>query len=78
MSPGIAFLTDEARSHFLPTILFALAEYPGSTFEIGSQIGGDDGPGMAWVFGLGLLSAVSSVVGILLVHGARGLFQRST
>lgn len=41
--PYIAFLTDEARLHFLPEIMATLIEHPGSIFDIGSQIVGDAG-----------------------------------
>jgi hypothetical protein len=30
--------------------------------------GGDDGPGMAWVYGIGLASLLSGVIGLPLVY----------
>lgn len=52
----------------LPTWFFAGTQWPG----------GDDGPGMAWVYGIGLASLLSCAVGIPLLYVAHRLYRRGS
>ena len=52
----------------LPTWYFASSQWPG----------GDDGPGMAWVYGIGLASLLSTVIGLPLVYIAHQTYTRRT
>jgi hypothetical protein len=54
-------------SCLLPTRFFAGRQWPG----------GDDGPGIAWVYGIGLASLLSTVVGLPLVCVAHRLYTRA-
>jgi len=51
----------------LPTWLLAAVLWPG----------GDDGPGMAWVYGIGPASLLSTVIGLPLVWVAHRCYRRS-
>jgi hypothetical protein len=55
-------------SCLLPTWLFAGSQWPG----------GDDGPGMAWVYGIGLASLLSTAIGLPLIYVAHRVSKRST
>lgn len=55
-------------SCLLPTWFFAASQWPG----------GDDGPGMAWVYGIGLASLLSVAIGIPLIYIAYRLSKRKT
>jgi len=45
----------------VPTWLFAAVQWPG----------GDDGPGMAWWYGVGLASLVTTTLGLVSAYSAR-------
>jgi hypothetical protein len=55
-------------SCLLPTWFFAGSQWPG----------GDDGPGMAWVYGIGLASLLSTAIGLPLVYVAHRVYKRSS
>ena len=55
-------------SCLLPTWFFAGSRWPG----------GDDGPGMAWVYGIGLASLLSTAIGLPLIYVAHRVSKRST
>jgi hypothetical protein len=55
-------------SCLLPSWFFAASQWPG----------GDDGPGMAWVYGIGLASLLSAAIGLPLVYVAHRIYRRST
>ena len=55
-------------SCLLPTWLFAGVRWPG----------GDDGPGMAWVYGIGLASVLSAAIGLPLVYVAHRIHRTSS
>ena len=54
-------------SCLLPTWFFASIQWPG----------GNDGPGMAWVYGIGLASLLSTTMGLLLVYAAHRIHKRN-
>lgn len=54
-------------SCLLPTWFFAGSQWPG----------GDDGPGMAWVFGVGLSSLLITAIDLPLVYFAHRFYKRS-
>ena len=55
-------------SCLLPTWFFASFQWPG----------GDDGPGMAWVYGIGLVSLLNTAIGVPLIYVARRIYNKST
>ena len=65
---GTLITTLICLSCLLPTWFFAGAQWPG----------GDDGPGMAWVYGIGLASLLNTVVGLPLVYLAHRVYKRSS
>ena len=55
-------------SCLLLTWLFASVQWPG----------GDDGPRMVWVFGIGAASLLNTAIGLLLIYVAHRLYKKST
>ena len=66
------------RATFLATTICLSCLLPTWFFAGSKWLGGDDGPGMAWVYGIGLASLLSTAIGLPLIYVAHRVSKRST
>lgn len=73
--PYIAFLTDDARFHFLPDIMSTLVEHPGSIIGISCQIDGGAGIQLARLLTEGQKGAISTFLDALALDDVAGVYR---
>ena len=66
------------RATFIAALVCLLCLLPSWFFAASQWPGGDDGPGMAWVYGIGLASLLSTAIGLPLIYVAHRVYKRST
>ena len=78
---AIAAVAIHAKSQgtraFVPSLICMACLLPTWFFASSLWPGGDDGPGMAWVVGIGILSLLTAVIGLPLIYAAHRIYQRN-